>query len=212
MISVNEGNLNIHLQVLLFLRFAQLSTTTLTTYACCFYIGFNVFYRNQEAPASEYFLLFTSLLTALELFLTTSWTITRVLTSSIRGINYRWYIASSSILTLLNWYGYSWLRTVPYLTEYNEGNNAGIYFYADSLEHGTCAINDMAIIAGGLNVFFTFLITIWAIFGHYHTRDDASNSTRSLVDVSDSNEIDYLLPMAEDGLGGLLVMEGCEKD
>jgi hypothetical protein len=59
MISVNEGNLNIHLQVLLFLRFAQLSTTTLTTYACCFYIGFNVFYRNQEAPASDYFLLFT---------------------------------------------------------------------------------------------------------------------------------------------------------
>ena len=108
-------------------------------------------FRNMSLPQYAN-LSQQSLLTALELFLTTSWTITRVLTSSIRGINYRWYIASSSILTLLNWYGYSWLRTVPYLTEYNEGNNAGIYFYTDSLEHGTCAINDMAIIAGGLNV------------------------------------------------------------
>ena len=62
------------------------------------------------------------------------------------------------------------------------------------------------------NRLFTFLITIWAIFGHYHTRDDVSNSTRSLVDLSDSNKIDYLLPMAEDELGGLLVMEGCEKE
>jgi hypothetical protein len=54
MICVNKGNLNIHLQVLLFLRFGQLSTTTLTTYACCFYIGFNVFYRNQEVSVAKF--------------------------------------------------------------------------------------------------------------------------------------------------------------
>jgi hypothetical protein len=60
-------------------------------------------------------------------------------------------------MTLLNCNAYKWVRTVPYLTEYDEGNNNGIYYYADSVEHGTCAINDMLIVAGGLNVYVLFL-------------------------------------------------------
>ena len=59
MSSREKLNLNVPLQALFFLRFAQLATTTLTTYACCFYISFNVYYRKQEAPPPEYFLLFT---------------------------------------------------------------------------------------------------------------------------------------------------------
>ena len=60
-------------------------------------------------------------------------------------------------MTLLNYHAYKWVRTVPYLTEYDEGNNSGIYYYADSVEHGTCAINDMLIVAGGLNVYVFYL-------------------------------------------------------
>jgi hypothetical protein len=56
-------------------------------------------------------------------------------------------------MTILSWRAYLWLRTVPYLTEYDEGNNSGIYYYRDSVEHGTCAINDMIIIAGFLQVY-----------------------------------------------------------
>jgi hypothetical protein len=55
-------------------------------------------------------------------------------------------------MTLLSWRAYSWLRQVPWLRVFGEGNNNGIYYYNDSVERGTCAINDMIIIAGGLMV------------------------------------------------------------
>jgi hypothetical protein len=174
---MSSGKLNLPLQLLLFLRFAQLACTTLTTYACCFYIGFYVYYRGQPAPHAEYFLLFTvcpsspplapnppktqtnktkkSLLTALELLLTSSYTIRAFCKSETETprIKYGMFLITSGIMTLLNYNAYSWLRTVPYLIEYNEGNNSGIYYYPDSVEHGTCAINDMVIVAGGLNVY-----------------------------------------------------------
>lgn len=56
-------------------------------------------------------------------------------------------------MTILSWRAYRWVRTIPYLTEFDEGNNNGIYYYSDSVEHGTCAINDMIIIAGFLQVY-----------------------------------------------------------